>query len=74
MESIGDSKDFTIENLQRIILEKDKEIERLEKLLADVRYWGIASLDHIKLQCDKNKEVIQRAVDGYLEKPTLRSL
>jgi predicted RNase H-like nuclease (RuvC/YqgF family) len=61
VDEIIDAKDFKIQNLERIIAEKELEIKGLERRLEDVRYFVTLG----------NERVV-KAMRGELEKPTMR--
>lgn len=62
-EEVIDARDFKIQNLERIIADKDREIMRLIKERENIRYFAV--LGH---------ERVMKALRGELEKPMLRSI
>ena len=62
-DDVVDAKDFKIQNLERMVADRDQEIARLNQQKLNARYFAILGYERII-----------KALDGELEKPILKSI
>ena len=67
-------KDFQIQNLKRIVEERDAEIVDLNIRLKNVTYFATVHWDSVRKVMERDMMALKKAVAGDIEKPVLREI